>query len=148
MTWNEVIQLLATVATPIAVFLAWWQLKLTKQQSVVAFEDSLAREYREISDRLPIRALLGEELSDTEHSGALQSFHRYVDLSNEQVFLRINRRITPTTWQDWAAGIKSNLRRPAFKRAWEEIKRRAPDSFTELRRLEKNDFGADPARWR
>jgi|SRR5947209_10122352 len=148
MTWNEVIQLLATVATPIAVFLAWWQLKLTKQQSIVAFEDSIAREYREIADRLPIGALLGEELSDTEHSGALKSFHRYIDLSNEQAFLRINRRITATTWQDWAAGIKSNLRRPAFKRAWEEIKRRAPDTFAELRRLEESGFGTDPARWR
>ena len=148
MTWNEIIQLLATVATPIAVLLAWWQLRLTKQQSVVTFEDSLAREYREIADRLPIGALLGEQLSDAEYSQAIDTFYRYIDLSNEQVFLRINRRITKNTWQNWADGIKSNLSHPAFRRAWEEIKRRAPDSFAELRRLEQSDFAADPAQWR
>ncbi len=148
MTWNEVVQLFATVATPVAVLLAWWQLRLTKEQSVVTFEDSLAREYRELAGRLPIGVLLGEQISDTEYSKTLDDLYRYVDLSNEQVFLRINRRITKKTWQNWADGIKTNVSRPVFKRAWQEIKRRAPDSFAELRRLEESDFAADPARWR
>lgn len=148
MTWNEVIQLLATVATPIAVLLAWWQLRLTKQQAVVAFEDSLAREYREIAHELPVAALLGEPIDQTVYTDVLEYFYRYIDLSNEQVFLRMNRRITASTWQNWVAGIKSNLARPAFQQAWEEIKQRAPESFSELRRLEERGFATDPAGWR
>lgn len=42
----------------------WWQLWLTRRQAVVAFEDGLAREYREIAQRLPVAALLGEKIED------------------------------------------------------------------------------------
>lgn len=78
----------------------------------------------------------------------LDDFYHYIDLTNEQVFLRIQGRVTAATWRNWREGIEGHLSRPAFQRAWEEIKLRAPESFTELRRLCASDFREDPKSWR
>jgi hypothetical protein len=138
---------IASIATAVGVLMAWWQIRLAKQQAITQFEDNMAREYREIALRLPVRALLGEELDEKEYAQALDDFYHYIDLSNEQTFLRQNKRISAETWKNWCDGIKSNLSRPAFRKAWEEIKSRANDSFAELRRLEASGFKDDPHSW-
>ena len=129
----EVIQTVAAVATAVGVFLAGWQLWLTKRQAIIQFEDQMSAQYREIIRRLPIEALLGESLKDAEQAAALKDFYHYFDLSNEQAYLNEQRRITKKTWLEWREGIEQNLRRPAFAAAWTEITRRAPESFNELR---------------
>ena len=139
---------IAAVATAVGVFLAWWQIKLGKKQAETQFEDELAREYRNIAKRLPVKALLGEDLDAEEYDKALADFYHYIDLSNEQVFLRQNKRISSETWENWCDGIKSNLTRIAFKRGWDEIKSKATGSFEELRRLEETGFKDDPYKWR
>lgn len=146
--WSLDLQALASIATALGVLFAAWQLLLAKRQATTAFEDSLAREYREIAQRIPVRALLGDTLPPEEAAAALDDFYHYVDLSNEQVFLRQNGRVTEATWRNWADGMRTMLTRPAFGAAWEEIKARAPDSFEELRRLDAEGFTTDPRRWR
>jgi len=147
-TWLDVVATFASVATAVGVFLAWWQIRLAKQQATTQFEDNMAREYREIALRLPVKALLGEELDEKEYANALDDFYHYIDLTNEEIFLRQHGRISAKTWNNWRDGIKSNLSRPAFRKAWEEIKSRASDSFEELRLLEASGFAADPRKWR
>lgn len=130
---NDILTLLSSIATAIGVLVAAWQLWLAHRQSVTAFEDSFAREYRELAATLPTKALLGESLTDEEHAAHFDEFYHYFDLSNEQVFLHLKKRITPGTWKFWRDGMASNLRRPAFKRAWSEIAARASSDFAELR---------------
>jgi hypothetical protein len=144
--WLAIADLVASMATAIGVFVAARQLNVSKQLAQTGFEDQLSRDYRELVRQLPVKALLGEELADEEHTASLDKFFSYVDLSNEQIFLRQSGRIGEVTWQNWCDGIRHNLSRPAFRRAWEEIKLRSADSFTELRRLESTEF-LDPARW-
>ncbi|GAA2665287.1 hypothetical protein GCM10010436_95740 [Paractinoplanes durhamensis] len=93
-----------------------------------------------------MKALLGDELTEEEFKDQFSDLYYYVDLSNEQVFLRFEERVSKETWENWQAGIESNLNRPAFRMAWNEIKERS-NSFQELRRLEQNDFQTDPAEW-
>jgi hypothetical protein len=131
----DLVRAAASIATALGIFAAGWQLYLTKRQAVTQFEDQLTSQYREIARRLPLIALLGEELDDPAYEAALPDFYHYFDLSNEQAFLRRQRRITPRTWSNWLDGIQQNLRRPSFARAWAEVCSRAPDSFTELRKL-------------
>jgi hypothetical protein len=146
--WPSVVVAIASVIAAIGVVALFWQVILSKQLALTTFEDDLAREYREITCRIPVEALLGEELEEKPYSEALAWFNQYVDLSNEQVFLRQKKRVSRDTWKDWCKGIESNLtRRPAFAKAWAEIKRRSPDSFEELRRLEKGGFKEDPCSW-
>jgi hypothetical protein len=134
-------------ATAIALIAVVVQIFLSQRQEVTEFEDDLNREYREIIARIPVKAMFGEKLSDDEYECAFPYLYRYIDLSNEQVFLRKKKRISKNTWNFWSEGIKSNLERHAFKKAWKEIKDRAELSFFELRQLEESDFLEDPRKW-
>lgn len=121
--------------TAIAAIVAAWQLWLMHRQGITNFEDALVREYRELASTLPLPALLGEPISEELHKEKLDEFYRYFDLCNSQVFLRDRGRISAATWIFWEAGIRSNLSRPAFARAWSEIAARANGDFAELRRV-------------
>jgi hypothetical protein len=123
------------VFTAIAAIVAAWQLRHMQKQSTTSFEDALTREYRELASTLPLPALLGEPISDALHAVKLDEFYRYFDLCNSQVFLHDQGRISDATWVFWEQGIRSNLKRSAFSRAWAEIAARANGDFAELRRL-------------
>lgn len=131
----EVLSALSSIATAIGVGVAAYQLRVTRKQGVTAFEDSLAAQYRQVASTLPLKALLGEALTDEEHNTHLQYFYRYFDLCNEQIFLHDKGRVSNSTWTFWQDGIRMNLGRPAFARAWREVAHRAKDDFNELRAL-------------
>ncbi len=141
-------QAIGAGATALGVIFVGWQIWETRKQSVTAFEDSLSQQYREILRTIPVKALLGEELCQAELEKAENGICHYLDLSNEQVFLRLNKRVSSKTWKSWCDGIKSNLSRKAFDQVWEKIKLEAPDSFWELRESEKREYKVDPQRWR
>ncbi|WP_372828099.1 hypothetical protein [Polaromonas sp.] len=131
----ENLSALSNLATAVAVIVAAWQLLLSQKQSVTTFEDSLAKEYRDIAATLPVEALLGEPLSDSDHRDKFDEFYRYFDLCNQQVFLRQSGRVSDKTWEFWKDGIGSNLKRPAFARAWSEVAARCNGDFSELRSI-------------
>jgi len=137
----------ASIATALAVFVAAWQLHRGTLQGRTNFEDELSREYRELARSIPVRAHLGEDLAPEDFEDAFQRLYQYIDLTNEQVFLRMNGRISGATWLNWRDGIQTNLGRPAFAQAWAWIKEGATGSFTELRRLEASGFLDDPRKW-
>ena len=144
MEWKDVLAWVSAVAAIVSacgLLLTFWQVRLVKQLATTQFEDGLGREYRDLAVRLPSKALLGEELSEEEHAAALDEFIHYIDLCNEQVFLRRCNRISPATWEYWRDGIRTNLEQPAFARAWQEVKKRSAN-FRELRRLERDRFKA------
>ena len=130
-----VINAMASVVMALGVIVAARQLRLTKQQALVEFEDALASQYRQIAAELPLEALLGESLTELQMKQALPTFYRYFDLSNEQAFLHGIHRVSPDTWKFWFDGIESHFRRPAFRDAWKKICARANSDFKELRAL-------------
>jgi len=145
--WIDILNAGAAVATAAGVMIAVWQIKLQIKQQVTDFEDDLDREYREIALALPIEALLGEPLPSEKQQLALEQFHRYFDLANQQVFLRQTNRITDARWGIWMDEMQINLAKPAFGVAWGEIKTRAPGEFILFRRLESTAFDTDPREW-
>lgn len=94
------------------VFFAFSQLRIAKNIAQLQFEDSLAKEYRELASRIPTKALLGQELLETEYQESFDEFYRYIDLSNEQVSLRQRGRISEAVWKSWCSGIQANLSLP------------------------------------
>jgi hypothetical protein len=143
---SEWISTTASTISAFGVIAAFWQLRNSKRIAQLEFEDSLAKEYRDIISRIPTRALLGERLSGTDYQTCFDELFHYLDLSNEQVFLRQRKRVSLEVWEFWLDGIKANLALPTFIRAWDEIKRKGT-SFQELRRLEEDKFMRDPATW-
>jgi hypothetical protein len=146
MNW-EAMEAIASAVTATGVLIAAIQLWQTKKIDQTQFEDDLENHYREIIKMIPVNALLGEEPTPNETKAAHDGIYFYIDLSNEQVFLRQNGRIRQATWTLWRDGIKFNLSRAAFRKTWEEIKIADPKNFSELRRLEKSDFKDDPKDW-
>src|SRR6266436_1111713 len=147
--WKDIptwVSATAAIVTACGLLLTFWQVRLVKQLATTQFEDGIGREYRDLAARLPSKALLGEELTEEEHTATLDQFIHYIDLCNEQVFLRRCNRISPATWEYWRDGIQTNLEQPAFVRAWQEVKKRSVN-FRELRRLERESFRSDPAGW-
>lgn len=138
---------IGSIGTAIAVLIAAWQVRKNTQQARTDFEDDLSREYRELTRAIPVDAHLGTELSEDDFKRAFPHLFQYIDLSNEQVFLRMNGRVSHATWHSWSDGIKSNLSKPSFAKAWAEVKAKAKPSFQELRTLEESDFSSDPRRW-
>jgi hypothetical protein len=135
-----------SMGAAVGVLFAAWQLRQAGAHARTDFEDDLSREYRELSRQIPTAALLGHEVEAEDFARAFPALFQYIDLSNEQVTLRMNGRVREATWCDWSDGIASNLARPAFARAWGEIKAQS-SSFAELRRLERSGFKDDPRKW-
>lgn len=131
----EILSAIASIATAAAVVVGAWQLVLAHRQSVTNFEDTFAKEYRELAAKLPTKALLGEPLTEEEYTRHFDEMYHYFDLCNEQAFLQNVGRISKKTWCFWRDGMASNMRRPAFERAWAEIAARANNDFSELRAL-------------
>ena len=88
----ESLTLIASVATAIGVIVAAWQLFLAHKQSVMSFEDTFAREYRELIAKLPTKALLGESLTNKEYANHFDEMYHYIDLCNEQAYLKKDRK--------------------------------------------------------
>ena len=135
---------IASIATAIGVVFAAIGILSSWQQARTDFEDDLGREYRDLTKDIPAKAFLGEPLNEEEYKKAFPYLFRYIDLSNEQLFLRQRGRVCRRTWNYWREGIKWNLSLPAFSRAWDETKERADGSFRELRQLEASGFKKDP----
>jgi hypothetical protein len=141
------IELFANIFIAVGVVITAIQLWLTKKQSITSFEDKVSDEYRQIIRAISAKALIGDELTDDEFDKDFNELYNYIDFSNEEVFLRQQRRIRKETWQYWCDGIKSNLQLPPMKKAWTIIKDKKPDSFNELRKLECDQFKSDPIDW-
>ena len=149
--WNA-ISAIASSVSALAVFLAMLQLSLAKRVSQLHYEDNLEKEYRDIAARIPTEALIGGGLSPQQYKAASDELFRYFDLSNKQVMLRKKGRIGDSTWKNWQSGIKFNLSLPAFKMAWNDVKRKTESQksefFSELRKLEEENFQCDPKSWK
>lgn len=144
----EIANLIASLATAAGVIFAAVQLWQSRSHSASAFEDSFYKEYRELSRRIPSRAMLGEDIDDGEKGRYLDEFLHYFDLSNEQIFLRQKGRIRTETWGFWRDGIRSNFKKPAFKWAWAELEKSKTTEFSELRHLLRSGFTEDPKHWK
>ena len=94
------------------------------------------------------RQLIGRMVPQQQWRDTRELIYNYLDLCNEQVFLRSRRRIRTDTWRDWAAGIRSHLQKPCFQKVWLEVKEESPGWFSFLERLEQDEFEIDPVKWR
>ena len=131
----EVVRTLAALVAAGSVVLAAISLRTSREQARTAFEDALAREYREIAGTLPPAAFYAEQratLGDSE----MQAMFRYFDLSNEQLRLIEEGRIRNETGAVWKAGIVGLLRFETFGAAWRKLHPELPaDFYTSLDRL-------------
>lgn len=148
MDWNilsSIATSVGSVATAVGVIFGAWQIRLSKKQSQAQFEDGLDQQYRVLTMELPVDVLIGKTPRQEDKSKVRELVFNYLDLTNEQVYLRAKGRISTYTWQSWCSGIKGHLERPAFADVFAEVK--TDSSFTYLERLAATNFESDPLSW-
>ncbi len=147
---NSIATTLASVATAIGVVFGAVQIRLSKKQSLAQFEDQMDQQYRSISMELPVDILIGKVVSKqddhVEYLRIRELIYNYLDLCNEQVYLRSLGRISRRTWYSWGSGIKAHLARPMFANIFEEVK--GASGFTYLEKICLSDFSEDPKYWK
>lgn len=143
-----ILSLIIGFITAFGVVIAAFQLRWSRKLAQISFEDSLSKEYRSLALDIPVDVLMGKNVNGNDFKKIRELIYNYIDLSNEQVFLRSKNRITENTWWDWAEGIEANLRKPVFKLVWSEIKESSTEIFLELRKLENDNFNYDPKSWK
>jgi hypothetical protein len=131
----ELVRTFAAVVAAGSVVIAAVSLQMSKEQARTAFEDALAREYREIAGTLPPAAFYADQRVELDKPG-MQAMFRYFDLSNEQLRLIDEGRIRDETAEVWKAGIAGLMRFETFATAWRKLHPELPaDFFTSLERL-------------
>src|SRR4051812_9240560 len=65
--WATQLASISSAATAIGVGLTVYQLWSSRQQAKTAFEDVMAREYRDLIAKIPVAALFGDSLTDEQH---------------------------------------------------------------------------------
>lgn len=138
---------LAPYATLIGVIFAIYQFWRNVEQSKTSFEDSISREYRDISNNIPYNALIGKTLIGEEMTQASNVIYNYIDFCNEQIFLRRTGRVREDTWNNWQEGMSINFSLPIFLYISEEVFKELPDSFTGLKRVMSENYSTDPKNW-
>jgi len=141
--WNSIV----SIFTAIGVLVAAFQLRVSSKIAQSEFEDSIDQQYRELAKGIPVDALIGKTVSNDKVELTRELIYNYLDLCNEQIFLRKKKRVRKDTWVDWCSGIESNLSKSEFKKVWSEIKLESPKTFTFLEKLEKSNFKEDPIKW-
>ena len=126
--WNS----LVSVATAVGVLIAAFQLRTSSKIAQSEFEDSIDQQYRDLARGIPVDALIGKSVSEDKKEMTRELIYNYLDLCNEQIFLRRKKRIRKDTWVDWCAGIESNLSKEEFEKVWSEVKNEAPETFSFL----------------
>lgn len=148
MDWNAVSSIataFASVATAIGVLFCGIQLKIAKKQGQAEFEDKLDQQYRTIAMALPVDVLIGKEPSEENAGMVRELIFNYLDLSNEQIYLRAKGRISRHTWNSWQAGISGHMAKKAFRTVFEEVQEIS--AFTYLSRLDEDKYNSDPIAW-
>ena len=131
-TWGDVAAI-ATILGGAGIFLALLQLRHQSEVARSTFENLFVVQYQQLIQRLPIMALLGNELGDEDRKKYLREFYHYVDLCNTQAYHRAQGRVSAATWSEWKDGIEANFRRPELKLVWAYIAAKSPDEFSDLR---------------
>ncbi len=112
------------------------------------FEDSINKEYRNIIQRIPYKALIDEELSPSEIFSTNNEIYNYIDLCNEQIYLRMSNRVSKKTWENWQDGMSTNFALKAFNNTLTEVFEKLSSNFNNLRRVQALGFRTDPKKWK
>jgi len=139
--------MITSIATAIAVFIAAWQLWESRKLAESAFEDSFDEKYRQLAYSIPVDALLSKKVWVWKRNAAREGVYNYLDLSNEQVYLRMKKRVSYDRWIEWSKGIQQHLQRPFFQWVLQEVENDSFETFTYLERLISEEFKTDPAKW-
>jgi len=145
-----IVAVISTCLTAIGVCFAAWQIMESRIIARTQFEDILDAQYRSLMQKIPADVFL--ESNPTRPNKQLNElFFNYYDLSNEQIFLRQQGRISDSRWECWSEGIRENMNLKEINDFWEVViahdKSTDKTRFTMLSKFAANGYCEDPKNW-
>lgn len=110
---------LTSVLTVVGVGVACYQLWQTRVSLRDGFERSFFDRYQRIADGLPPQVLLGGSSEEVPMDD--WTFYKYFELCEEELYYRAHRRVSADTWRDWWYGIRQNMEKDAFAKAFARL---------------------------
>ncbi len=111
--------LLATIG----LFLNWWE---NRRNHRLTFFAEYTRRYQEIMIALPFEAFKKDfdvaKMKEGERKLTLTQMLAYFSLCSEEFDLNNEGFVRNRIWGIWAEGITENLKKPAFRWGWEQVK--------------------------
>ncbi len=144
----EVLNTLVPYATVFGVGVAAYQIRRSNIQQRVMFEDSINKEYRDIIQRIPYKVLIGDEVPLSEANAVHNEIYNYMDLCNEQIYLRMSDRVSKKTWNNWQEGMKTNFELKVFNDTLGEVFEKLPSNSIELQSVKALNFSTDPKKYK
>jgi hypothetical protein len=142
-----IVQLTANIAASIGIIYGAIQIFQNKKLRNVEFENTINDEYRSIIKEIPWDVFVGKELENNEHYKRMDDYYRYFDLSNNEIILRMNKRISYKMWKEWESGIKDFLKKIEIEKAYNEIVLNN-EIFNEIYYFVKRNINNDdPYKW-
>jgi hypothetical protein len=140
MSATDVIGTAANVATALGIIGVGSQLWLNRRQMVSAFERTFVDRYERIIRDVPLALLFGEAFDPFSDDKVLRAFFDYFELCEEELYFRRIGKVSRSTWCDWWEGIALNVRRPAFRTAWDHLRERVTVSAGSGKQVRATQF--------
>jgi hypothetical protein len=142
--FERIILDLSYIATIFGFIVIIYQLYKNKKMEKIKFEEEVEKEYRELIKSIPYEIFLGKIVDVSEDLN--NTLYRYIDYTNSQINLRINKNISNKTWKDWQEGIIQNFSLPIINNSLEILILENYNIFKELRYLLSTK--SDPKKWK
>jgi hypothetical protein len=119
-----IISIIAMLITAAALYVT---VNSFKKQLQLQFFADYTKRYQEITLNFPEsineKSFEIESLDKEIKDKTLRYMRAYFDLCSEEYFLWKNGNIDEKTWQEWKSGIRFAFTKPAFKQAWEILRK-------------------------
>jgi hypothetical protein len=136
LTGNYPIAKWGSVLTGIGALFIIYQIQQRSDQFTKEFEDGLTKEYRQIVDDAPTLAFLGKTREQIGFAGYEENqykfddaIYRYLDLTNQQIHLRREGRVSRSTWKEWDEGMREHLKQPEIARTLHEVNQTIDEDY-------------------
>jgi hypothetical protein len=121
----EWISLVSALATAGGVWVVWYQTgKISKQLKLQNFSDYTKR-YQEIILHFPedINSPQFVLAKREDYNITMRYMRAYFDICYEEWHLNSRSLMDDETWSVWQSGMKTAFSKPAFKQAWEIVRK-------------------------
>lgn len=132
-TTISLIGAMGSIATAFGLIYVAQDVHHSKKTTQAEFEDQFDQQYRALMMPIPVDVLIGKETAKMDKERVRELVYVYLDLTNEQIYMRSIGRVSKATWESWCSGILAHMARPGFREVFEEV--RESSNFTYLEQL-------------
>jgi hypothetical protein len=134
---------IALVVTALGVLGVIYSLRQNHRERLRQFESMYVQRYWSLIDQLSLEVLAGAEPHPLANADE-KAIRAYLQLCEDELELRAGRCIADNTYRIWADGICTQLKQPAFRKVWDQVRAEPTFPYTYMNSLLTQGAAFDP----